>query len=157
VGVEVEQRGKREIVSCKRLVLSAGAVSTPGVLLRSGIGPRAELERLGVAQQVELPAVGARLLDHAGTAVFFRPKWGVMHFADPLVQTVFRFTSRNSKIPNDMQIQPGSHVPLPWFSLPMVTLAVCVGKPFGHGRLRFHSLDPRAKVGMEMHFFVKPE
>ena len=153
VGLEVERGGQRMRISAKRIVLSAGALASPAVLLRSGIGPRADVQRLGVSLAVDLPAVGARLLDHPGTAVFFRPKRGFSSAA-PLVQTVFRFTSKGSAFPNDMQVQPGSHTPLPWFSLPLFTISVCVGKPRGHGKLRVTSVDPRAKVEIESGFFV---
>jgi len=44
--------------------------------------------------------------------------------------------------PNDMQVQPGSFVPLPKFPLPGVTLAAVVGKSRAQGRLRFTSARP---------------
>jgi len=42
----------------KLVVISAGTFGTPGILERSGIGARDILEKVGVKQQVELPAVG---------------------------------------------------------------------------------------------------
>jgi choline dehydrogenase len=121
-------------------------VSTPGVLLRSGIGPRADLARLGVTPVVELPAVGARLLDHPGAAIILRARWGVSSLRHPLIQTMLRFTSKDSPYPNDMQVQPGSFLPLhPRITLPTVTLMTCVGKPRGVGTIHFPSADPHAR------------
>jgi choline dehydrogenase-like flavoprotein len=55
----------------KEVVLSAGAVGSPHVLLLSGIGPRAELEAVGVACVVDAPDVGKHLKDHLQLGLFF--------------------------------------------------------------------------------------
>ncbi len=49
VGVEVAVGGEAQQVYGKHITLSAGAVASPAILMRSGIGPRAELERHGIA------------------------------------------------------------------------------------------------------------
>ncbi len=146
VGVEVEADGRIERIGARRVIVSAGAINTPGLLLRSGVGPRAEVERLGVTPVADVPAIGTRLLDHPGAAIFLVPRWGLSKTTHPLVQTVLRYRSRGSPYAkNDMQLQPGSFVPLPPTAMPFVTLACCVGKPRGVGTLRWNSADPRAK------------
>jgi 5-(hydroxymethyl)furfural/furfural oxidase len=45
-------------------VLSAGAIHSPAILLRSGIGPTARLRDLGIPMVKDLPAVGSNLMDH---------------------------------------------------------------------------------------------
>lgn len=146
VGVEIEADGRVERVGARRVIVSAGALNTPGLLLRSGVGPRAEVERLGVEPVADVPALASRLLDHPGAAIFLVPRWGLSKVTHPLLQTVLRYGSRGSPYPrNDMQLQPGSFLPLPPLSLPLVTLACCVGKPRGRGTLRWTSADPRAK------------
>ena len=157
VGLEVETLGRVHEIATTRVVLSAGAIATPGILLRSGIGPRKDVERLGVDVVSDVPAVGARILDHPGFAIFLWPKRGVLEFVHPLVQTVLRFTSKGSACPNDMQLQPGSFVPLPRVELPMVTLAICVGKPRGHGRITFRSPNPRAPPFIDSDFLAHDE
>jgi len=143
-GVEVERFGRVFTLDADRVVLSGGAVATPGILLRSGIGPRDELARLGVELVAHVPGVGARLLDHPGSAIFFWPhKAGFSSIEHPIVQTTNRYGATGSPCPNDMQIQPGSFVPL-GPSLPGVTLAVCLGKPRGVGRIHFPSAKPHA-------------
>jgi len=145
VGVEVERDGAVERLHARRVVLSAGALVSPAILLRSGVGPRPELERLGVEPVAELPAVGARLLDHPGCVIVLVPKWGVSKVEHPLIQTVLRYTSEDSPQPNDMQLQPGSFLFLPEMPTPLVTLMCCVGKPHGVGRLTLPSADPHAR------------
>jgi choline dehydrogenase len=155
VGLEVEQDGVRRNLAASRVVLSAGAVATPGILLRSGIGPRDEVRRLGITPIVDLPAVGARLWDHPGAALFFRPKRG-FDTSQPIIQTVHRYTSAGGHVPNDMQVQPGSFAPLPWFILPFFVISICVGKPRTPGRIRFRSVDPDDKVDLDCEFFADP-
>lgn len=145
VGVEVETHGVVHTVSAARVVLCAGALNTPGVLLRSGIGPRRSVEALGVELVRDVPAVGARLLDHPGAAFFVWPKAGVCDLAHPLIQTALRFRSAHGTLPNDLQVQPGSALLMPQASLPLVSIMCHVGKPRGHGTLTFTSTRADAR------------
>jgi choline dehydrogenase len=138
-------------------VLCAGAIATPGILLRSGVGPRAEIERLGVDLVADVPAVAARLLDHPGVAIFLAPKKGVARIGDPLIQTTLRYRSASSSVPNDMQLQPGSFVPLPAIDLPGVSMMTSIGKPRGFGTIRFPTSDPRAKPRIDSRFLLDPD
>ncbi|TBU54878.1 aryl-alcohol-oxidase from pleurotus Eryingii [Dichomitus squalens] len=66
-GVEVAQSSTSPTFAfnaTKEVVLSAGAINTPQLLLLSGIGPRAHLASLGIETVVDLPAVGQNLADH---------------------------------------------------------------------------------------------
>jgi choline dehydrogenase len=64
-GAVVTARATREIV------LSAGAIGTPHLLLRSGIGPAAELAAAGLECLVDSPQVGKHLKDHTMVLLFF--------------------------------------------------------------------------------------
>jgi len=55
----------------KEVVLSAGAVGSPQILLLSGVGPKAELESVGIPCQVDLPDVGKHLKDHLQVGLSF--------------------------------------------------------------------------------------
>jgi choline dehydrogenase len=64
-GVEFEWQGKdRTIKASSEVVLSAGAIQTPKILMLSGIGDRAELDRFGIATVSHLPGVGQNFQDH---------------------------------------------------------------------------------------------
>ena len=157
-GVEIEVGDRVEVVRAKEVVLSAGAIATPGILLRSGIGPRADVARLGVELVADVPAVGARLLDHPGSVMAMWPRWGAASIRGPLIQTVLRYTSKDSPFPNDMQLQPGSFFPLTKrLTAPAVAIACCVGKPRGHGLIRFTSADPRAAPRIEGRLLMHPD
>jgi len=145
VGVEVERPEGVSIIPAHRVVLCAGALHTPGILLRSGVGPRDELARLGVHEVAHVPGVGARLLDHPGYAMFLRPRPGMSTNEHALIQTVYRYTAPGSSLKATMLIQPGSRLYLPAFDLPLVSIMSAIGKPRGYGRLRFPSANPGAK------------
>jgi choline dehydrogenase len=67
--------GERVLAHAVReVIVSAGAFNTPQLLMLSGIGPRAELERVGIAVLVDLPGVGGNLQDRYEVAVVMRMK-----------------------------------------------------------------------------------
>lgn len=65
VGVEIERGGMRQVVRARfGVVLAAGAIGSPQLLMLSGIGPAEELAALGVAPLLDAPGVGRNLQDH---------------------------------------------------------------------------------------------
>ncbi|WP_432491549.1 GMC family oxidoreductase [Kineococcus auxinigenes] len=64
VGLEYEAGGELVRQEAGRVVLAAGAIGSPRLLLLSGIGPAAELEAVGVRPVLDLPGVGKNLHDH---------------------------------------------------------------------------------------------
>lgn len=70
VGVRYFQDSRyREVHATREVILSAGAIGSPHLLLLSGIGPREELMRHGIKPLVDLPGVGKNLQDHLGAPV----------------------------------------------------------------------------------------
>ena len=64
-GVAYRRRSRRiEAVAAREVILAAGAIGSPVLLQRSGIGPRDVLENAGVTVVHELPGVGENLQDH---------------------------------------------------------------------------------------------
>lgn len=71
VGVEFEQDGEVQRLRADEVVLSAGALDSPRLLLRSGIGPADELRAVGIEPVHDLPGVGRNLHDHLLSPVIF--------------------------------------------------------------------------------------
>jgi choline dehydrogenase-like flavoprotein len=71
-GVEFRRGGSVErLAAAREVLLSAGALQSPQVLMLSGIGPGAELQRHGIAVVHDLPGVGRHLHDHADVVQVF--------------------------------------------------------------------------------------
>jgi choline dehydrogenase-like flavoprotein len=65
VGVETRRAGRTEVVGARReVIISAGALQTPQLLMLSGVGPGEELRRLDIPVVVEAAEVGRNLQDH---------------------------------------------------------------------------------------------
>ncbi len=72
VAVEFLKNGKSHIVYAnKEVILSAGAINSPQILLRSGVGPEKEIKPHGLEMVHELPGVGQNLQDHLGVVSQF--------------------------------------------------------------------------------------
>lgn len=75
------------------VILCAGAISTPGILLRSGVGGAAGVAAVGADHLVDLPGVGENLMDHAFAWLAAVPAPGVCELRSRSVQVGLRFTS----------------------------------------------------------------
>ncbi len=72
VGVSVRRKAAVEEIRCRGdVILCAGAVGTPTLLMRSGIGPFDVLADAGIERRLDLPRVGAGLQDHLVMPVIF--------------------------------------------------------------------------------------
>ena len=105
VGVEVESAGQISNIRGGEIVLAAGAVKTPHLLLLSGIGPRAELEAAGVAVIRDSPRVGKGFSDHPEVSIGWRPRRGIPNApADQVLTSVLNFTAEDSDFVGDLEI-----------------------------------------------------
>ncbi|MGE3876583.1 MAG: GMC family oxidoreductase [Parvibaculaceae bacterium] len=67
------RKGRSETIRAQRgIVLSAGAIQTPHLLMLSGIGPREQLQRHGITPLVDAPEVGQNLKDHLQVRLIYK-------------------------------------------------------------------------------------
>jgi choline dehydrogenase len=152
VGVEALTSSRTwETITAREVVLACGAVHTPATLVRSGIGPRKVLDRLGVAVVQVSEGVGQNLMDHPAIGPTLVPKEGIAHWDQPVIQTTLRYTATGSDDFNDMQLEPLSFMHIPGGRL-LMGLAACVFKSYSRGRLEFESADPGAKPRLVMEY-----
>ncbi|MFE3176330.1 GMC family oxidoreductase [Amycolatopsis sp. NPDC059235] len=165
-GLELVSSGGTSTVRARRVVLCAGAVNSPAILLRSGIGPRRDLAELGVPLAAELDGVGANLIDHPRTGAFMSAKPGSWQETDAFLQTILRTTSTSEAVDgagpefNDLQYYQLGHFDLTLFpELRMLASAQTIlgvmvvhQRPQSRGRLRLTSADPAAHPEIELNF-----
>jgi len=99
-GVEVHRDGRSHRVVADRVILAAGAVNTPVILQRSGIGDSQRLADAGIAPVLHLPGVGANLVDHAAVALWAEPRPGVCRDGGSWHQVTARFASGSAGVPD---------------------------------------------------------
>lgn len=150
----------------KSIVLAAGAIGSPAILLRSGIGPGKELRELGIEVQVDSPGVGAQLWDHAAVPIYLVPKPGeCVPDRDPRSQVMATFTAEGSLEPDDMQLVMTTHMDisgspalLAAAGVPVVAvLRAALMVPRSHGHLRLTSTDPNVQPEIELNYGADPE
>jgi choline dehydrogenase len=166
IGVEVESGGVRQTVLGRRITLSAGAVVSPAILLRSGIGPKDDLKALGVEPLLDLPGVGANLLDHPTASLMLIPKPGVCDLNTPSIQMILRTTTPGSAEFNDLQIFAVNQLDIAALA-PQVAqrlgmsvfprLVASLQRPLSRGRLTLVSKDPQQQARLELNYFDHPE
>ena len=158
VGVEAESGGEVFTVIADRVVLSAGAIRSPHILMLSGIGPGEDLERFGLQRVNELPGVGQGLWNHLSAHVTFKVKDGVSLSADlEAPHFGLHYTSRGSDETNDMVLRTGNVVDERQERVPGVRtkyrtgevpperaarISCTLGLPKGSGYVRLASADP---------------
>ena len=104
-GVEVESGGERFVVEANQVILSAGAIASPQILMLSGVGPAAHLREVGVPVVHDLPGVGQNLRDHPVVWATWRTKPEVeLDGLAPRSQLMLRYTATGSELRNDMKI-----------------------------------------------------
>ena len=104
-GVEVESGGEKFVLEGDQIILSAGAIGSPQLLMLSGVGPREQLSSLGIPVVVDAPGVGQNMRDHPGVWVTWRTKPGFeLDGLAPRMQLTLRYTADGSPLRNDMKI-----------------------------------------------------
>ena len=169
VGVEVEAGGAMQQVYGKRITLSAGAVASPAILMRSGIGPRSELERHGIRVVVDAPGVGANLIDHPRVPIMadlsseaIRLSEG-KHHSRP--SAMLRYTASGSNEFNDMQLNLNpviawtmlSGFPVGPGTPPKLLAFPALQRPRSRGRLTLRSASPHDQPNIELNYLADPE
>ena len=159
-GLEVESGGERFTVEGEEIVLSAGAIASPQLMMLSGVGPADHLSSLGIQVVQALPGVGQNLRDHPQVQVRLQVKEDFQQDPDaPRTQTVLRYTADGSTARNDIQVLPSS------FSFPIggdpletegVRLNVTLELAVGSGELRLISTDPRVQPYLDYQYLLDP-
>lgn len=157
VGVEAECGGEVQRIGARRVTLCAGAIHTPPLLVRSGIGAAATLHALGIDVVADLPGVGANLIDHPSVPLLAAAAPGVCDPTSPTFQSILRYTSARSPHFNDMQLWPVNRVALRGGTgldggRLAISIAAVVMRPNARGRLTITTADPSAQPRIELEF-----
>ena len=155
-GVEAESGGEIFRVEADRVVLSAGALKSPHILMLSGVGPREQLEEFGVPVLRESPGVGRNLFNHPMGSVTFRVKDHVsLHSNAGALRFGLRVTSEPPSYPNDVMLHSlGVFNVMTGEVLPERTarIACALELPDGTGWVRLASADPAVQPSIDYRY-----
>ncbi|MET0703372.1 MAG: GMC family oxidoreductase N-terminal domain-containing protein [Mycobacterium sp.] len=145
IGVDFERAGTRVTAYAEvEVVLSAGAVDSPRLLLLSGVGPAAELEAADITVVHDLPGVGRNLHDHPLSGVVYEATRPIPAGRTNLAETSLLWRSDESLAGPDMQLM-FIHVPfhLPHLAAPANSFTLAVATvPEARGSIRLAGPDP---------------
>ena len=165
VGVRVRTGGGRREIRGGTIILSAGAVHSPAILLRSGVGPPAHLAEMDIPLKAALP-VGEGFQDHPAMFLpvrlqpYAQPPKGFRH-----TNACVRYSSGLAGAgPNDMMMVAmnrfgdslGHHVEGPKDEPVFGLLGVWVNECFSRGTLRLASADPAEQPIIEENMLDHP-
>jgi choline dehydrogenase len=148
--------GAYETIRARRVILAAGAIGSPAILLRSGIGPGERLRELGIPVRADLPGVGAGLTDQPRIGVFMTPKPGNENEGKSTGQIVLRTTGSRF---NDMYYAMVNRFDLTHHFPELRRVAgarsvfgvmVVLRRQHSRGRVTLASSDPRTAPKVEL-------
>jgi choline dehydrogenase len=184
-GVEYLRLGVAEKAwAAREVILSAGALRSPQLLMLSGIGPAEELRRLGIPVRLDLPGVGKNLQDHLHTRVrcaitsplTFPP---LPDEAKAAARRDYETYGTGPMASNDLEAgaflkcRPDESAPgLQHFFLMLlspdypeagsptrhgITLTSYINRPWSRGEIRLASNDPLDRPIIDPHYLSEPE
>ncbi|PKB76325.1 MAG: mycofactocin system GMC family oxidoreductase MftG [SAR202 cluster bacterium MP-SAtl-SRR3965592-G1] len=160
-GVEVESGCEVFTVESNKVVISAGALKSPHILMLSGIGPKDQLDEYGIDVLQDTPGVGANLRNHPISPISFRVKEGVKLQPDASgVRIALRYTAKGSDDSNDMMMTTSSlFSPFTGEMLPdrIGRISCVIELPAGAGFVRLNSADPAVQPKFDYRYFSHPE
>ena len=160
-GVEVESGGEVFTVESNKVVISAGALKSPHILMLSGIGPKDQLDEYGIDVLQDMPGVGANLRNHPISPISFRVKEGIKLQPDASgVRIALRYTAKGSDDSNDMMMTTSSlFSPFTGEMLPdrIGRISCVIELPAGAGFVRLNSADPAVQPKFDYRYFSHPE
>jgi choline dehydrogenase-like flavoprotein len=154
-GEELLVRARNEVLLC------AGAIDSPRLLLHSGIGPGADLERLGIPVAHDLPGVGENLLDHPESVIVWETH-GPIPDNSAMDSDAGLFVRRDPE-------HPGPDLMFHFYQIPFtdnperlgyerpphgVSMTPNIPKPKSRGRLYLKSADPAEKPALDFRYFT---
>jgi choline dehydrogenase-like flavoprotein len=179
-GVRYLRRGQEELARAEtEVILAAGAIGSPQLLLLSGVGPADHLRDLGIGVRVDSPGVGANLSDHpVVTAMWETPRTpGLWEESTPANLARWRLrhsgplTSNVAEAGGFSRTRPSLPAPdVQWHALPTPYQRAGLGDPRqrafsllialvevgSRGQLWLRSADPRHKPAIDPAYLSDP-
>jgi len=153
-GVRVERHGREELIEGRETVVSAGALHTPALLMRSGIGPAVALRKVGVDALVDLPGVGMNLQEHPGTSLsaYIKPGARLRHTRRH-IHLGLRYSSEVEGCgPSDMFMMLAAKSAWHPLGIRIASMLGWINKAHSRGHVELVSADPRVEPVVDLNY-----
>ncbi|NTJ34260.1 sorbosone dehydrogenase [Agrobacterium rhizogenes] len=137
-----------QTIRAHEIIVASGAIHSPALLLRSGIGPGTDLVALGIPVISSRAGIGRNLMEHPSIAVaaYLPPRMRVSDRTEHHEQSIWRFSSGLPDTPQgDMHAAILSRSGWHSVGLRMGSLFFWVNKSYSRGVLKLGSADPLAE------------
>jgi 5-(hydroxymethyl)furfural/furfural oxidase len=144
----VRRDGQAQRVQGREIIVCAGALHSPGILMRAGIGPREQLHVLGIEVRADRPGVGANLQEHplVGLGVHLRPEGRLPPTMRNNFMLNMRFSSKLEGCPSqDMKLSVSNRFAWSKAGAHFGTVQLGPNKSLSKGFVRLRDKDPRSE------------
>ena len=156
-GIEAESGGENFTVEGDEIILSAGAVASPQLLMLSGVGPGGNLASVGIPLVHNLEGVGQNMKNHPSLSIRFQPKEGYsLPPESPRNQVALRFSAAGSTARNDIQVQPLTSGPK-GREADEIRVGCRLELPESAGELTLASADPMVQPKLDYQSLVQTQ
>src|SRR5262249_10827812 len=145
IGVRARRGEHSENLQGREVIVAAGALHSPAILQRAGIGPARALQNLGIATVVDLPGVGQNLQDHpcVSLACHLKREAPQRKPRRPAPNLALRYDSEvPGCAPHDMYISVTNKTSWHPLGSALAALVICVYKPYSRGSVIIDSPLP---------------
>lgn len=151
-GVHAQRESADIIFRAREVIVSCGALHTPALLMRSGVGPREDLEVIGIQPVVDRPGVGRNLTEHPGVNLgcfMKRPA----RLPPELRRQMFAGLRWSSGFddcpPGDMYIIPANKAQWHEIGARIGLIMMWANRSFSSGQVRLKSADPKSPLDVD--------
>lgn len=145
VGITLRRLGQSEAIDAREVVISAGALHSPALLMRNGVGPGGHLRDKGIQVVADVRGVGENLMDHPHISVgtFLAPAARLPASQRRHIFFGLRYSSGvEGGTPGDMLMMPANRTGWHPLGMRIGSLGVCVNKSFSRGVVRLAGKEP---------------
>jgi 5-(hydroxymethyl)furfural/furfural oxidase len=158
-GVFVQTDRFSKVLHGREIIVACGAIQSPAVLMRSGIGPGRRLARHGIDVMHDLPGVGANLQNHPYVTLVTYLSKGAIQPADnrSFLQNWLRYSSNHPGCdPHDMHLMPFNKCDWHEIGKRVGAVTVSVLKSYSRGRVELSSADPFRAPNVHCNLLADP-
>jgi 5-(hydroxymethyl)furfural/furfural oxidase len=144
-GVKVKGANGELTLRAREVIVSAGALQSPAILMRAGIGPADHLKEMGIEVRADRKGVGRNLQDHpmVALAAYLPKESRLPPNMRRHIQMGYRYSSGLAKTtPGDMFVLSSNRAAWHPLGRRLASILVCVNRPYSTGYVKLQDKDP---------------